>query len=67
MDLFERLAEGRPVQEPTPAPAPLPTPPEALRLLDWLQQTWSKSTVCLRDIYHFGPGRGRDRESMIKD
>ena len=54
----------RPEREPAP-PLPLPTPPEALRLLDWLRD-WSQTTVCLRDIYHFGPGRNRDRESTIK-
>ena len=65
MDLFERLAEGR-QQEPTPPPPPLPTPPLALELLDWLQHTWTKPTICARDIYRYRPNVAQDRESALK-
>ena len=59
-NLFERLAQGRPPEAPTPTPAPLATPPEALRLLDWLQNTWNKPTICAREIYRHGPRPLRD-------
>ena len=64
-NLFERLSEGRPPQEPTPPP-PLATPPEALRLLDWLQRNWGRDTIRARDIRRLGPNPTRDRESMAK-
>jgi hypothetical protein len=61
--LFERLAQGRPPQEPTP----LPTPLAAGRLLDWLQNTWDKPTICARDIYRHGPRPVReDRERALE-
>jgi hypothetical protein len=63
--LFERLAQGRP-QEPDSPPAPPATPPEALRLLNWIQNNWTKPTICGRDIRRLGPGITRDRESMAK-
>ena len=66
-DIFERLKEGRPPQEPTPPPTPLPTPPEALRLLDWLQHNWTQPTICARDIYRHGPSPLRDdRKSALE-
>jgi hypothetical protein len=60
--LFERLAQGRPPQEPTPLPPPL----AAGRLLDWLQNNWTQPTIRARDICRFGPNSIRDRESVIK-
>ena len=61
-DIFERLAKGRPPQEPTP----LPTPLAAGRLLDWLQNNWTQPTIRARDICVYGPNSIRDRESAIK-
>ena len=66
MDLFERLSEGRPQQEPTPPPTPLPTPEPVLRLLDWLQHGWTKPTISVRDIYRHRPNVAQDRESALK-
>ena len=55
----------KPEREPEP-PLPLPTPPEALRLLNWLQNNWGKSTICARDLYRRGSGCAGDRESIRK-
>jgi hypothetical protein len=65
-DIFEKLKEGRPPQAPTPPPTPLATPPEALRLLNWLQHNWGRATICARDIYRSGPNPIRNRESTLK-
>ena len=65
-DIFERLKEGRPPQEPTPPPTPLPTPPEVRILLDWLQHTWTKPTICTRDIYRYRPNVAQDRERALE-
>ena len=32
-------------------PPPQATSPEVRRLLEWLQHTWGKRTICTRDIY----------------
>ena len=56
-NLFERLSEGRPAQEPDPKP----TPSAAQKLLDWLQR-WDKPTVCVRDIRIYGPGSLRNQK-----
>ena len=65
--LFERLAQGRPQQEPTPPPTPEATPLPVLKLLDWLQHTWAKPTICARDIYRHGPSSVRDdRKSALE-
>jgi len=59
MNLFERLARGRPAPvEKAQAPAP------AQLLLDWLQ-CWNKNVITTRQIRVFGPKRLRDRESAI--
>ena len=52
MDLFERLAQGRPPPEPAKTP---PTPSAAPVLLDWLQRFWTKPVISLREIYRHGP------------
>jgi hypothetical protein len=65
-DIFERLKEGRPPQEPAPPPTPLPTPPAARILLDWLQNTWTKPTIRARDIYRHGPNPVRERERALE-
>ena len=64
--LFERLAAGRPPQEPTPEPSPQANPPEARRLLNWLQNSWDEPTICARDIYRYGPGRSLGRVTTLK-
>ena len=61
-DIFKRLSAGRPQQEPTLQPVPL----AAGRLLDWLQHKWPQPTIRARDIYQYGPGATRDRESTLK-
>jgi hypothetical protein len=60
--LFERLAQGRPPQEPTPPATPL----AAGRLLDWLQNHWTQPTISTRNICQYGPRPIRDRESATK-
>jgi hypothetical protein len=66
VNLFERLAQGRPpAEEPTP-PVPLATPREALRLLDWLQHKWPQPTIRAQNIYQYGPRPIRDKKSALK-
>jgi hypothetical protein len=55
-----------PQQAPAPSPTPLATPPEALKLLNWLQNTWTKPTIRARDIYQYGPRPIRNKESTLK-
>jgi hypothetical protein len=38
----------------------------AQMLLVWLQDTWGKPTVTARDIYTYGPGAIRDRETTLE-
>jgi hypothetical protein len=64
-NLFERLSAGRPQQEPASPATPLATPLAARELLTWLQNTWTKPTICARDIYRHGPNPVRDRESAL--
>jgi hypothetical protein len=61
-NLFERLAKGRPPQEPTLSTTPL----AAVRLLSWLQNNWTQPTIRARDICRYGSNSIRDRESAIK-
>ena len=61
-NLFDRLSEGRPPQEPTPPPVPL----AAGRLLNWLQNNWTRPVIRARSIYQYGPGPTRDKESTLK-
>ena len=64
--LFERLDQGRTAsQEPAPPPTPLATPPEALRLLAWLQDTWDKPTIRARDIHRHAPSPFRNLENVL--
>jgi len=60
MNLFERLARGRPAEERIKPPHKDP----AQKLLDWLQH-WTKPTISTRDIHIYGPNSIRDRESAI--
>ena len=61
MNLFERLNKGRPPPaEDRPNEITL-----AQKLLDFLQQHWTKPTVSARDICIYGPNFIRDRESAI--
>jgi hypothetical protein len=62
MDLFKRLSEGRPPQEPTPPPTPL----AAGKLLGWIQNKWVGSTIRMRDICRLGPTSIRNRENALK-
>jgi hypothetical protein len=39
--------------------------PPAPRLLYWLQHSWTKPIVCLRDIYIYGPNSIRDPDSAL--
>ena len=56
MNLFERLARGR----PAPAEEKVKIDP-AQKLLDWLQ-TWNKPTICAREILMYGPRSTRNRK-----
>jgi hypothetical protein len=51
--------ERRPKPERTRKPAPVP------QLLYWLQHSWTKPIVCLRDVYIYGPNSIRDRKSAL--
>ena len=67
VNLFERLAQGRPAQESTPpTPASLPIHWAAQKLLDWLQDVWKEPVVRAQDIYRRGPNCIRDKESALK-
>ena len=64
MNLFERLAQGRPAPA-EPARKQPPTELEAAqKLLDFLQR-WDKPTVSVRDIRIWGPRITRNRKSAI--
>jgi hypothetical protein len=66
-NLFERLERERPpAEEPIPQQVPPPTPPEALKLLNWLQHNWGRNVICARDLYRYGPHRSSGRESALK-
>jgi len=61
MNLFERLNKGRPPPaEDRPNEITL-----AQKLLDFLQQHWTKPTVSARDICIYGPYSIRDRKRAI--
>ena len=65
----KRSVFARYIEDPPTAPVePMPqaTRPEARRLLNWLQNNWSKPTICARDIYRYGPHRAQGRESAIE-
>jgi hypothetical protein len=53
------IADERAPVEPTPQSIS----PEVRRLLDWLQHTWGKSTICARDIYRHYAG---EKEKALK-
>jgi hypothetical protein len=61
-DIFERLAEGRPQQEPQQEP----TPRQAQELLYWLRHNWTQPTIRARDIRRLGPNTIRDRKSTTE-
>jgi len=62
MNLFERLAKGR----PAPAEEKAKQPDHAQKMLDWLQR-WPKPTVSSKEIYQYAPRSIRfDRENAIK-
>ena len=60
MNLFERLARGRPAEAVTNPPHKDP----AQLLLTWLQR-WPENTVTVRDIRVYGPRSIRNRRSAI--
>ena len=60
--LFDRLARGRPQQEPTPPPTPM----AAGVLLSWLEHKWKEPTIRAKTLYQYGPGPTRDKESTLK-
>jgi len=59
MNLFERLAKGRPAE-----PAIEQPPSDAQKLLDWLLK-WPKPTVRMNEILVFGPRSMRKRQIAI--
>ena len=66
-DIFSRLNAGRPpTKEPAPPPGPLATPPEALRLLNWIQRNCSQPILRARDVYRRGPRAVRDRKNALE-
>ena len=66
-DIFKRVGSGAAAARANSRPTPKPTPPEALRLLHWLQHNWGRPTVCARDIYRSGPNSIRDdRKSALE-
>jgi hypothetical protein len=63
MNLFDRLARGR----PAPEPEPNQPPSDAQKMLDWLLR-WNKPTVSACEIYQYAPRSvRRDKESAIKN
>ena len=60
--LFDRLARGRPQQQPTSSSTPM----AAGVLLDWLQHKWAQPTIRAKTLYQFGPRPTRDKESTLK-
>ena len=60
MNLFERLAKGRP---PEPKIEAAINHPQIL--LDWLLQHWTNHDICLRDIRAYAPTSIRDEEIAI--
>ena len=60
MNLFERLARGR----PAPAEEKVKVDPAQL-LLNFLRR-WPRTTISSRDIRIWGPKSIRDRESAIR-
>jgi hypothetical protein len=65
VSVFARYIDS-PEQEPSPPPVPLATPPEALRLLNWLQHNWGRDTICAKNLYQFGPHPIRKRVDALK-
>jgi hypothetical protein len=68
MDLFERLAKGRPPPQKFSPPlefAPTQKLPPAQKLLNWLLHDWDKPTVSLQDICYLGPNSIRKRENAL--
>src|SRR5262245_46239424 len=57
--IFDRLAQRRPATEEKVTVDP------AQKLLDWLQQHWTKPTISRRDISNHGPGSLRNKQSAI--
>ena len=47
-------------------PTPQATPPEARRLLYWLQNNWGRPTIGAKNLYQFGPNGIRDKKSALK-
>jgi len=66
VSLFERLDKGRPPPaEDRPKPdANTELARDLQKLHEWIQH-WSKPTVCLRDIYKFGPNSIRDPKKAV--
>jgi hypothetical protein len=60
-NLFDRLAQGQPPQEPQQEP----TPRRAQELLHWLRHVWTQPTIRARDICRLGPNAIRDRKSAL--
>jgi len=61
MNIFDRLAKGRPAPEPEPK-QPHQNPTQSL--LTWLQR-WPKPTITPREIRIYGPKYFRSQEKVI--
>ena len=53
-------------EEPVAAATPLAAPPEAGKLLGWIQNNWKGSTIRSRDIQRLGPRPVRGRDNTLK-
>ena len=65
MNLFEKLAQGRPPTTEATINQPRRDHPPIEVLLDWLVNHWAKVTVTGRDIYTFGPHSLRDKNTTL--
>jgi hypothetical protein len=65
-NLFERLAQGRPPPTEEAIKQQYRGPPPTEKLLDWLVNHWTKSTVTARDICIYGPHSSRDVKTALR-
>ena len=63
--LFERLDKGRPPPVEGAIKQQSKGSPPIEKLLDWLVNHWTKTTVTAREIYTYGPNPVRDKKTTL--